>query len=102
MHIYQGGHLHFVKLWYTVYQMTSQFRILSGAAAVHAPSAETSAVSAREGGPVLEPIDAKPRLKNQAYTALKNVIVAMDVYKSRAEIRLDERTLAADLGISRT
>jgi len=51
---------------------------------------------------VLEPIDAKPRLKNQAYTALKNVIVAMDIYKSRAEIRLDERKLAADLGISRT
>ena len=52
--------------------------------------------------PAIEPIDAKPRLKNQAYTALKNVIVAMDIYKSRAEIRLDERKLAADLGISRT
>jgi DNA-binding GntR family transcriptional regulator len=82
--------------------MTSQFRTPSGAAALHAPSAQASAVSARAPGPVLEPIDAKPKLKNQAYAALKNVIVAMDIYKSRAEIRLDERTLAADLGISRT
>ncbi len=34
--------------------------------------------------------------------ALKNAIAAMDVYGSRVEIRLDERRLAADFGISRT
>ena len=33
---------------------------------------------------------------------LKNVIVAMDVYRSRDDIRLDERQLAQDFGISRT
>jgi DNA-binding GntR family transcriptional regulator len=84
--------------------MTSQFRTSSGAAALHAPSAEASTPphASASAVPVIEPIDAKPRLKNQAYTALKNVIVAMDIYKSRAEIRLDERKLAADLGISRT
>ena len=52
--------------------------------------------------PGMRPIDAKPRLKSQAYAALKNLIVAMDIYKGPSEIRLDERKLAADLGISRT
>jgi DNA-binding GntR family transcriptional regulator len=85
--------------------MTSQFRTPSGAAALHAPSAETGAPASGATGsplPVIEPIDAKPRLKTQAYTALKNVIVGLDIYQSRADIRLDERKLAADLGISRT
>jgi DNA-binding GntR family transcriptional regulator len=41
-------------------------------------------------------------LKDQAYAALKSVIVSLDIYRSHAEIRLDERKLAADLGISRT
>jgi DNA-binding GntR family transcriptional regulator len=48
------------------------------------------------------PFDAHPGLKQQAYTALKNVIVSMDIYRSRDDIRLDERKLAADFGISRT
>ena len=39
---------------------------------------------------------------NKAYTALKNAIVAMDIYRSRDDIRLDERKLAQDFGISRT
>jgi DNA-binding GntR family transcriptional regulator len=41
-------------------------------------------------------------LTRQAYSALKNAISSMDVYRSRAEIRLDERRLAQDFGISRT
>jgi DNA-binding GntR family transcriptional regulator len=45
---------------------------------------------------------AQPSFKHQAYAALKNLIVSMDIYGSRAEIRLDERRLAADFGISRT
>ncbi len=48
------------------------------------------------------PFDAHPGLKQQAYAALKNVIVSMDIYVSRDDIRLDERKLAADFGISRT
>src|SRR5712691_8625590 len=40
--------------------------------------------------------------KNRAYAALKDVIVSMDVYRSRSDIRLDERRLAHDFGISRT
>jgi DNA-binding GntR family transcriptional regulator len=50
----------------------------------------------------IEPIDTSFSFKNKAYVALKNVIVAMDVYRSREDIRLDERQLAQDFGISRT
>jgi DNA-binding GntR family transcriptional regulator len=83
--------------------MISQFRTSPGAQALRASSAASEATAPRAPEvPAIEPIDAKPRLKTQAYAALKNTIVGMDVYKSRAEIRLDERKLAADLGISRT
>jgi DNA-binding GntR family transcriptional regulator len=50
----------------------------------------------------VDPLSSPARFKEQAYRALKNAIAAMDVYRSRAEIRLDERRLAADFGISRT
>src|SRR5207248_5578421 len=50
----------------------------------------------------VDPLANAASLKRQAYTALKNAIAAMDVYRSRAEIRLDERRLAHDFGISRT
>jgi DNA-binding GntR family transcriptional regulator len=63
-----------------------------------APEAEPDAHVA----PTVAPIDAPTSFKNKAYAALKNAIVAMDVYRSRSEIRLDERRLAQDFGISRT
>jgi DNA-binding GntR family transcriptional regulator len=50
----------------------------------------------------VEPIDAPASFKHKAYAALKDVIISMDVYHSRADIRLDERRLARDFGISRT
>ncbi len=52
--------------------------------------------------PRLEPIDTSFSFKNKAYAALKSVIVDMDVYGSRTDIRLDERSLAQEFGISRT
>jgi DNA-binding GntR family transcriptional regulator len=52
--------------------------------------------------PRLEPIDTSFSFKNKAYAALKSVIVGMDVYGSHDDIRLDERTLAQEFGISRT
>jgi DNA-binding GntR family transcriptional regulator len=52
--------------------------------------------------PTVDPIDTQVSFKNKAYAALKNVIVSMDVYRSRTDIRLDERRLAQDFGISRT
>ncbi len=50
----------------------------------------------------VEPIVGPASFKNRAYAALKDVIVSMDVYRSRSDIRLDERRLAQDFGISRT
>jgi DNA-binding GntR family transcriptional regulator len=78
------------------------------------PDMRESAPILRHAGPELAPAELPaPRLavdplasptsfKGQAYTALKNAIALMDVYRSRAEIRLDERRLAQDFGISRT
>src|ERR1700678_2794036 len=39
---------------------------------------------------------------DRAYTALKDVILALDIYDRPGEVRLDERRIASDLGISRT
>jgi DNA-binding GntR family transcriptional regulator len=50
----------------------------------------------------LEPLSSPESFKHQAYAALKGVIAAMDVYRSRDDIRLDERQLALEFGISRT
>jgi DNA-binding GntR family transcriptional regulator len=50
----------------------------------------------------IAPIDTSFSFKNKAYEALKSVIVSMDIYRSRSDIRLDERQLAQDFGISRT
>lgn len=37
-----------------------------------------------------------------AYTAIRNAVLAMDAYDSGADLRLDEKRLAAQLGVSRT
>ena len=52
--------------------------------------------------PAVDPLASRENFKRQAYVALKNAIAAMDIYRSRAEIRLDERRLAHDFGVSRT
>jgi DNA-binding GntR family transcriptional regulator len=64
-----------------------------------APAAVRAPVASQ---PVLEAFDTTPSFKHKAYTALKNAIVAMDIYRNRDDIRLDERKLAQDFGISRT
>ena len=74
---------------------------LSGARASAAASARTP-LRGEAARLDLAPIDTPDSFKNQAYAALKNVIIAMDVYGSRDDIRLDERQLAQDLGVSRT
>ncbi|MBM3530756.1 MAG: GntR family transcriptional regulator [Alphaproteobacteria bacterium] len=71
---------------------------MSARRAFAAPSGD-AAVVAR---PAVVPLDVADSFKNKAYAALKNVIVSMDVYRSRTDIRLDERRLAQDFGISRT
>jgi len=51
---------------------------------------------------VVARIDSPETFKDKAYVALRNVIVSSDIYRSRSDIRLDERQLAQDFGISRT
>jgi DNA-binding GntR family transcriptional regulator len=48
------------------------------------------------------PMDNRETFKDKAYTAMRNVIVSSGVYRSRTDIRLDERQLAQEFGISRT
>ena len=50
----------------------------------------------------LAPLDHTSTFADRAYTALRNVIVSLNVYDEPGEVRLDERQLAQDLGISRT
>src|SRR5438045_6055048 len=65
-----------------------------GASASHATGAALSPRVGRIGSP--------DSFKSRAYAALRDAIVSMDVYRSRDDIRLDERRLALDFGISRT
>ena len=51
---------------------------------------------------VVAPIDNRETFKDKAYAALRTVIESSDIYRTRAEIRLDERQLALDFGVSRT
>ena len=50
----------------------------------------------------IEPISCAPALKESVYEALKRAIMAMDIYGSSTLLKLDERKLAVDLGVSRT
>src|SRR5262249_10205 len=52
--------------------------------------------------PRVERIGSPDSYKSRAYAALKDAIVAMDVYRSRTDIRLDERRPALGFRLSRT
>jgi DNA-binding GntR family transcriptional regulator len=52
--------------------------------------------------PIIHPIREVVSLKDQTYDALKNAITTMNIYASDEELRLDERQLSTDLGVSRT
>jgi DNA-binding GntR family transcriptional regulator len=50
----------------------------------------------------VEPLDAGTGLRRLACTAIKRAITEMNIYDHPEEIRLDERQLSRDLGVSRT
>ena len=54
------------------------------------------------GSLVVSTIQAGTSVAQLAYEALRKAILAMDVYHSDADLRLDEKRLAAELGVSRT
>ena|SRR5438874_2814978 len=47
-------------------------------------------------------LDTSTSFAKEAYTALKRAITAIDIYDHPDEVRLDERRLSEDLGVSRT
>ncbi len=63
------------------------------------PRSGTSEAPARI---MLAPLEDTSTFADRAYAALKDVIVSLNIYEQPADIRLDERQLAQDLGISRT
>ena len=50
----------------------------------------------------IEPLDITLGLRKQACEAIKRAIMDMDIYGRTDDIRLDERQLSEDLGVSRT
>jgi DNA-binding GntR family transcriptional regulator len=50
----------------------------------------------------VKPLDTSTSFRNQAYQAIKEAIMAADIYAHPSEIRLDERQLSQALGVSRT
>src|SRR5277367_6397379 len=50
----------------------------------------------------IEPLEVSIGLRQQACDAIKRAITAMDIYGHPGEIRLDERQLSQELGVSRT
>ncbi len=83
--------------------MTSERSLRSTVPRIEEPV--TRARSARPAGMPrlgIKPIAVEASFKHKAYAALKDAIVEMDVYRSSSEIRLDERQLAQEFGISRT
>jgi len=60
--------------------------------------------NSRDGLPriALARLEDTSTFADRAYVALKDVIVSLNIYAQPDEVRLDERQLASDLGISRT
>ncbi len=51
---------------------------------------------------VVEPIEASFSLKDRSYRILRDAIASMNIYADDARLKLDERGLSEQLGISRT
>jgi DNA-binding GntR family transcriptional regulator len=50
----------------------------------------------------LKPVNQNNVLKDKVYESLKSAITSMDIYSGATDTKLDERRLAAELGVSRT
>jgi DNA-binding GntR family transcriptional regulator len=70
--------------------------------ASHDQPAERPPAGETAGRVVVAPLEHTSTFADRAYAALKNVIVSLDLYGQSDDVRLDERRLAQDLGISRT
>lgn len=54
------------------------------------------------GGLILRPVAVNFTLKDHVYDVLRQAILDMNLYDEATDLRLDERQMAAQLGISRT
>ena len=64
---------------------------------------EKPPVDRDNGALVVTPLDTRVTSMAQlAYQKLREAILAMDIYRPDADLRLDEKTLAESLGVSRT
>ena len=63
------------------------------------PSRRVTSPNARVA---VTPLSDTATFADRAYVALREVIVSLNVYDQPDEVRLDERQLAQDLGVSRT
>jgi DNA-binding GntR family transcriptional regulator len=75
-----------------MYTRATREAIMSDAPSTRAPTSRV----------VLAPLEDTSTFADRAYAALKDTIVSLNVYEQPGEVRLDERQLASDLGISRT
>jgi DNA-binding GntR family transcriptional regulator len=66
------------------------------------PDTQTDEVRSTPLALALVPINASASLRDQAYARLRQAIADADIYRSREEIRLDEKELTEALGVSRT
>ena len=79
-------------------------KTVASVASAHGPAAQPPRRPAHRSPPSRRSIRSTSRRASSTrpMRRLKNAIVAMDIYRSRDDIRLDERKLAQDFGISRT
>ena len=54
------------------------------------------------GSVVLKPVEASFSLKEHIYGVLRDALLDLDVYSRSSDLRLDERRMAEQLGVSRT
>ncbi len=78
-------------MWYTKYKMQNPHWI----ACLTDPAPPSPRLR-------IEPLDISLGLRKQACEAIKRAITEMDIYGHGEDIRLDERQLSQDLGVSRT
>lgn len=85
-------------------------KIRAGSAAPARAASGTRRAGQRAGGESwdnhvrlnIAPIQANSSLRDLAYDAIKKAVTEMDIYGQAGEVRLDERQLSEDLGVSRT
>ncbi len=82
-------------VWYTTYQ--ARHRGSNSLDMQDSSDAPARSISAQ-----LRPVSANFSLKEHIYGVLRSAIMDMDIYGDDVDLRLDERKLAEQLGISRT